>query len=87
VGSGSGCAVFLACATSALSRFLSEVSIGPSCSIRRPKGTWTGILEGHKRKEKVGGVCVCVGGWDAVGVAMASTAKVLQSWLLFVLGG
>jgi hypothetical protein len=28
-------------------------------------------------------VCVCVGGWDAVGVAMASTAKVLQSWLLF----
>ncbi len=59
----------------------------PGCSIRRPKGTWTGILEGHKRKEKVGGVCVCVGGWDAVGVAMASTAKVLQSWLLFVLGG
>jgi hypothetical protein len=33
-----------------------------SCSIRRrPKGTWTGILEGHKRKEKVGGVCVCWG--------------------------
>lgn len=86
MGSGSGCAVFLALLALSLSLSLPFGSFNwPSCSIRRAKGTWTGILEGHKRTEKV--ACVCVGGWDAVGVAMASTAKVLQSWLLFVLAG